>query len=43
MYSIQKLKNHHCRFHKMQRKTKKQSKPEGDVEKAERLRAKVLH
>ena len=29
------------RFHKMQRKAKKQSKPEGDIEKAERLRAKV--
>lgn len=30
-----------CRFHKMQRKAKKKSKPEDDVEKAERLRAKV--
>jgi len=29
------------RFHKMQRKAKKQSKPAGDIEKAERLRAKV--
>ena len=29
------------RFHKMQRKAKKQFKPEGDVEKADKLRAKV--
>ena len=29
------------RFHKMQRKAKKQSKPEGDIEKADKLRAKV--
>ena len=27
----------------MQRKAKKQSKPEGDIDKAERLRAKVVH
>ena len=40
MYAMQNFK---CcfRFHKMQRKTKKYSKPEGDIEKAERLRAKV--